>query len=239
MTHFVRGDSSETRHQQCICQIWKKTLTQLYLVKTWHFTRPWNKGLKGELDEHFIDIFSYYSHMRRAINSRYLLLWAYTGAVLLYNILLYCAYITTVLFEVILQFTSYRCKDFCKLFYIFDFLCKGCNYSACKKIHLHEKPDMLHTWWLHLFLLLNFLEPRRKSNVKVFHQGVTKRCRLSGLTNSALVYEPKCGGRGGDCGISANEYRCTHRAQINLGNLTPYLAYELNISHTAISLWST
>ncbi len=28
-------------------------------------------------------------------------------------------------------------------------------------------------------------------------QGVTKRCRLSWLTNNALVYEPKCGGRGG------------------------------------------
>jgi hypothetical protein len=25
-------------------------------------------------------------------------------------------------------------------------------------------------------------------------QGLTKRCRLSWLTNSALVYEPKCGG---------------------------------------------
>ncbi len=29
-------------------------------------------------------------------------------------------------------------------------------------------------------------------------QGVKKRCRLSWLTNSALVYEPKCGGGGGD-----------------------------------------
>jgi hypothetical protein len=28
------------------------------------------------------------------------------------------------------------------------------------------------------------------------HQGVTKRSRLSWLTNSALVYEPKCGGGG-------------------------------------------
>ncbi len=27
-------------------------------------------------------------------------------------------------------------------------------------------------------------------------QGVTKRCRLSWLTNSARVYEPKCGGGG-------------------------------------------
>ena len=28
-------------------------------------------------------------------------------------------------------------------------------------------------------------------------QGVTKRCRLTWLTNSALVYEPKCEGEGG------------------------------------------
>jgi hypothetical protein len=33
---------------------------------------------------------------------------------------------------------------------------------------------------------------------------ITKRCRLSWLINSALAYEPKCGGRG----FSANEY-CT------------------------------
>ncbi len=34
---------------------------------------------------------------------------------------------------------------------------------------------------------------------KVFRvkQGVTKRCRLSWLTNSTLVYEPKSGGGGG------------------------------------------
>jgi hypothetical protein len=40
-------------------------------------------------------------------------------------------------------------------------------------------------------------------------QGVTTRCRLSWLNNSALVCEPKCGG-GGGCRISANEYSCTH-----------------------------
>ncbi len=32
---------------------------------------------------------------------------------------------------------------------------------------------------------------------QVCNQGVAKRCRLSWLTNSALVYEPKCGGSGG------------------------------------------
>jgi hypothetical protein len=44
-------------------------------------------------------------------------------------------------------------------------------------------------------------------------QGVTTRCRLSWLTHSAFVYEPKCGGRGElGGGVSANEYRCTvHR----------------------------
>jgi hypothetical protein len=30
------------------------------------------------------------------------------------------------------------------------------------------------------------------------YQGVTKRCRLSWLTNSALVNEYKCGGGGGE-----------------------------------------
>ncbi len=52
----------------------------------------------------------------------------------------------------------------------------------------------------------------------------TKRCRLSWLTNSALVYESKCKGkRGGSFGLSANEYSCAHGAQINFGDLTSYL----------------
>ncbi len=29
----------------------------------------------------------------------------------------------------------------------------------------------------------------------------------------------------GCCGVSANEYSCTHGAQINFGDLTPYLTY--------------
>ena len=41
------------------------------------------------------------------------------------------------------------------------------------------------------------------------NQGVTKRCRLSWLTNSALVYEPNCGKRGG-CGVAADEYTAVH-----------------------------
>jgi hypothetical protein len=49
---------------------------------------------------------------------------------------------------------------------------------------------------------------------------------ISWLTNSALVYEPKCGGRGEGLrpGVSANEYSCGAQgtAQINCGDLTPY-----------------
>jgi hypothetical protein len=55
-------------------------------------------------------------------------------------------------------------------------------------------------------------------------QGVTNRCQISWLSNSALLYEPKYGevGGGGGCGVSVNEYSCAHGAQINYGDLTPY-----------------
>ncbi len=41
---------------------------------------------------------------------------------------------------------------------------------------------------------------------------------------------PNAGGRaggGGGCGVLANEYSCTHGAQINFGDLTPYLTMVL------------
>jgi len=50
-------------------------------------------------------------------------------------------------------------------------------------------------------------------------QGVTKRCRLSWLTNTALVYEPK---RGGLRYLSLWVQLCSW-AQINFGDLTPRL----------------
>jgi hypothetical protein len=49
---------------------------------------------------------------------------------------------------------------------------------------------------------------------------------IFGLTNSVLVYEPKCGVRGRSRWVSANEYSCI-RAQINFGDLTPYLTYNI------------
>ncbi len=41
-------------------------------------------------------------------------------------------------------------------------------------------------------------------------QGVTKTCRLSLLTNSALVIRVQMRGEGGSCRVSANEYSCAH-----------------------------
>jgi hypothetical protein len=43
------------------------------------------------------------------------------------------------------------------------------------------------------------------------------KCRLSWLTNSALVYEK--------CGVPANEYWMYSGSKTNFGDLTPYLTY--------------
>jgi hypothetical protein len=58
------------------------------------------------------------------------------------------------------------------------------------------------------------------------NQGVTKRCRLSLLTNSALVNESQW--RGG--GASANVYSYAHHWtwSPNFGDLPPYLTYGCN-----------
>ncbi len=42
-----------------------------------------------------------------------------------------------------------------------------------------------------------------------------------------LYMSPNAGG--GGCGVSANEYSFAHGAQINFGDLTPYLTYGLYI----------
>ncbi len=80
---------------------------------------------------------------------------------------------------------------------------------------------------LHMSCLANALPttvqicgPHRHVFQCSFLPGVTQRCRLYWLTNNALVYAPKCGGREGGCGVSANEYSCTTGAQIILCYLT-------------------
>jgi hypothetical protein len=57
-----------------------------------------------------------------------------------------------------------------------------------------------------------------------FTQEVTKRCRLSWLTNSALVYEPKCGDRGGVTG-SQSMSTAVHRSPNKLWRSNSILIY--------------
>jgi hypothetical protein len=77
------------------------------------------------------------------------------------------------------------------------------SFPGCKEIETVSIRAYSILYYLFTFLLAE--------------QGVTKRCRLTWLTNSALVYDPKCGG-GGSCGDTAYT-----GAQINFGDLTPYL----------------
>ncbi len=63
-------------------------------------------------------------------------------------------------------------------------------------------------------------------------QGVTRRCRLSLLTNNALVYRvPMLGGGGrgvaGSQPMNASVHITWHGAQINFGDIPPYLTYGL------------
>jgi hypothetical protein len=66
-----------------------------------------------------------------------------------------------------------------------------------------------------------------------FAQGVTKRCRLSLLTNSSLVIrvQMRGDGGGGSCGVSANENSCAHHVTWSPNKLwrstvPPYLTYD-------------
>ncbi len=49
-----------------------------------------------------------------------------------------------------------------------------------------------------------------KRQIGVGAQGVKKKCRLSLLTNSALVIRVQMRGEGGVAGVSANEYSCAY-----------------------------
>jgi hypothetical protein len=69
-------------------------------------------------------------------------------------------------------------------------------------------------------------------------QGVTKRCRLSWLTNSALFMSQNVGGEGG---VAWSQPMCTavhHGAQINFGDLTPSLTYGVEDPGGLSRIWN-
>ncbi len=76
------------------------------------------------------------------------------------------------------------------------------------------------------------LKRRGTSRSVAIEQGVTKRCRLSLRTNSALVIRVQMRGEGGVAGsrpMSTAVHIMWHGAQINFGDLPPYLTYELEV----------
>jgi hypothetical protein len=102
-------------------------------------------------------------------------------------------------------------------------------YSVSKRNFI-QAVSMVHTTIIQAKILediiqaLGFMSERRWLTIEkrdvvsmdeeILQQGVTKRYRLSWLTNSALVYEPKCGGMRWVTG-SQPMSSCAHEAQIN------------------------
>jgi hypothetical protein len=80
---------------------------------------------------------------------------------------------------------------------------------------IHLKDSHTHVSYLvdtgaALSLLSAFFFRSGYSQCQWLDQGVTKRCRLSLLTNSTLVLRVQMRGEGGSCGFSANEHSCKH-----------------------------
>ncbi len=67
-------------------------------------------------------------------------------------------------------------------------------------------------------------------------EGVTKRCRLSWLTNSALVHEPKCGGKGGILG-SQQMSTAVHRSPNKLWRSNSIFNLWLTLTGPGKSPW--
>ncbi len=88
--------------------------------------------------------------------------------------------------------------------------------SSLKGVWVHECLWISCMWWGFRIILECLLTFR--------HKGVTKRCRLAWRTNSALVYEPNCGGGGELRGLS-QWVKLYTGTLINFGALAPNLNY--------------
>ncbi len=98
---------------------------------------------------------------------------------------------------------------------------------------LQLKTEYLYSCHLCIFLFLSYgtmLAVSLGFTAPLFrpYHGDTKSCHLSLLTNSALVHESKCGWWGRIAGsqpMSTALHITWHGAQINFGDLPPYLTY--------------
>ncbi len=73
---------------------------------------------------------------------------------------------------------------------------KSVKHNAAKSVNRSILKKSRHIGF-GVFIVHSSMGVGIRFSVTHYTQRVTKRCRLSVLTNSALVYEPKCGGAGG------------------------------------------
>ncbi len=85
-----------------------------------------------------------------------------------------------------------------------------CRTRCAHRTASASSPALLATRWVATWpgTSSRRTSPCSRTGEEEQKQGITKRCRLSLLTNSALVIRVQMGG--GGCGVSANEYRCSH-----------------------------
>ncbi len=74
--------------------------------------------------------------------------------------------------------------------------------------------------------------PSKSFTARGLQRDVVHLGKILGWPIAPLYMSPNAGG--GGCGVSANDYSCALGAQINFGDLTPYLTYVIAIgSETA------
>ncbi len=75
--------------------------------------------------------------------------------------------------------------------------CTQCTLHSChtKTLFYLTISPQSKIYYCHSITVMKMATAKKTIRCK---QGATKRCRLSWLTNSALIYEPKCGGGGGE-----------------------------------------
>ncbi len=90
----------------------------------------------------------------------------------------------------------------------------GAMSRAFSPLVTHSYVDVPNRYKLFEWLFLQWSPPTSEARVRFLaetcQQGVTKRCPLSLLTNSALLIQVQMRGEGGSCGVSANENSCAH-----------------------------
>jgi hypothetical protein len=102
---------------------------------------------------------------------------------------------------------------------------KSGRWSSVHKVHAKKQKMSLFTWYHSTANRTLFTAHN------LYNQRVSKRCRPSLLTKSALVYEPKWGGGGvvEVAGLSQWVQLCTWSPK-NFGDLTPYLTNVLVVA---------